>query len=241
MKSKLLKVTFSSICFFSIMLIFLTITLYSQEAKIRIIKKDAVVRLKPSDESLIIKKLPLGSELDVEETMGEWIKIKLPPDKDGFVITGYIHTSFVEFKIGKPEPVQKKRPIITETPKIIDSGLSSWQKEMDKAKARIRTGNTLGLVGFTMAIGGLALYYLDKEEIWEYDILGTPHLEEKHQIWYLISASGGFALTIAGMVIKESAKNEIRALELEGARRNYILASISPIKGGFAFKLSYSF
>jgi len=83
---------------FCSILIFSSTILYAQEGKIRIIKKNAVLRLKPNEESLIIKHLPLGSEFNIVEIMGKWIKINLPPDKDGIVITGYIHKSFVEFE-----------------------------------------------------------------------------------------------------------------------------------------------
>lgn len=62
--------------------------LYSQEAKIRVIKNNAVLRLSPNSESLVLKELPAGSLLNAEETVGEWVKVKLPPNKDGIVVTG---------------------------------------------------------------------------------------------------------------------------------------------------------
>lgn len=68
------KFTNPAIIFFtmiSILIFILPINVYAKEAKIRVIKEDAVVRLKPNKESLIIKKLPLGSELYVVETIGE--------------------------------------------------------------------------------------------------------------------------------------------------------------------------
>lgn len=63
---------------------------------IRIIKKNAVLKVKPGDDAVLIKKLPLGALLEVEEELGEWLKIKLPPDKDGFVLTGFVHKSYTE-------------------------------------------------------------------------------------------------------------------------------------------------
>ena len=62
----------------------------------RVIKENAVLRIKPKDGSVIIKKLPLGVLLDVEDELDDWLKIKLPPDEDGFVFTGYLHRSFTE-------------------------------------------------------------------------------------------------------------------------------------------------
>lgn len=64
--------------------------------QVRVIKQNAVLRIKPTNDSVIIKKLPLGALLDVEEELDGWLKIKLPPDQDGFVLTGYLHQSFTE-------------------------------------------------------------------------------------------------------------------------------------------------
>jgi hypothetical protein len=63
---------------------------------VRIVKRNAVLRIKPSNSGSIIKNLPLGALLEVEKALEEWLKIKLLPDKDGFIMMGYIHRSFVE-------------------------------------------------------------------------------------------------------------------------------------------------
>lgn len=83
--------------------IFSSVYLYSQESKIKvkIIKDGAPLRLYPDSESLIIEMLPLGAIFEGEEIIGEWIKIKLPPDEEGIVIVGYIHQSIVEKHIEK--------------------------------------------------------------------------------------------------------------------------------------------
>jgi len=143
MKNKLIKI----ISLLSGVIIFSTISLYSQEAKVRVIKEQAVLRLKPSNESIIIRELPLGSELIVEETVGEWIKIKMPPDADGIVIMGYIHKSFVEFEIKQSKLKQEKESIINETPqkinllsKGIDNEFISWKTRLESAKAKKKAG-----------------------------------------------------------------------------------------------------
>jgi hypothetical protein len=64
--------------------------------QVRVIKQNAVLRIKPKNGAVIIKKLPLGALLEVEEEFGDWLKIKLPPDEDGFVLTGYLLRSFTE-------------------------------------------------------------------------------------------------------------------------------------------------
>jgi hypothetical protein len=68
----------------------------SKYDQIRVIKQNAVLRIKPKDGTVIITKLPLGALLEVEEELDDWLKISLPPDEDGFVITGYLHAMFTE-------------------------------------------------------------------------------------------------------------------------------------------------
>lgn len=63
---------------------------------IRISSKDAVLRLDPNHKSTIIRTLPIGASFIVEETIGDWIKLKLPPDKDGLVVIGYVYKSHVK-------------------------------------------------------------------------------------------------------------------------------------------------
>jgi hypothetical protein len=64
--------------------------------QIRVIKQNAQLCVKPKDGAVVIKKLPLGALLDVEEEIGDWLKISLPPDEDDFVLKGYLHRSFTE-------------------------------------------------------------------------------------------------------------------------------------------------
>jgi hypothetical protein len=64
--------------------------------QVRVIKNDAVLRLKPKGDAVVLRKLPLGALLDVDEQIDDWFQISLPPDKDGFVVTGYLHKSFTE-------------------------------------------------------------------------------------------------------------------------------------------------
>jgi len=63
---------------------------------VRIIKEGAVLRLEPSNESPVIKQLPIGGILKVDGVIEDWIRISLPADKDGISIVGYLHLSFVK-------------------------------------------------------------------------------------------------------------------------------------------------
>jgi hypothetical protein len=68
----------------------------AEHNQVRVIKENAVLRIKPKEGTVVIKKLPLGALLDVKEEVGDWLKIALPPDEDGFILTGYLHRSFAE-------------------------------------------------------------------------------------------------------------------------------------------------
>jgi hypothetical protein len=68
----------------------------AEHDQIRVIKPNAVLRIKPKNDAVIIKKLPLGALLEVEEEIGDWLKLTLPQDEDGFALTGYLLRSFTE-------------------------------------------------------------------------------------------------------------------------------------------------
>jgi len=120
MRNKFIKVSIF-VCFFSIMLVFSGVNLYSQETKARVIKEEAVLRLDPNTESPRIKILPLGTIIEVEEVVGEWLKVKLPPDERGFVITGYVHRSDVSLEI-EPAPAEPperiEEEVVEEKPRV---------------------------------------------------------------------------------------------------------------------------
>lgn len=65
--------------------------------KVKVKVRSANVRLKPSLEAKVIGSAPMGAMLEVLEKEGEWYKVNLPPDAGGFVVTGYIHSSIIEF------------------------------------------------------------------------------------------------------------------------------------------------
>jgi hypothetical protein len=64
--------------------------------QVRVIKPNAVLRIKPKTGAVIIKKLPLGALLDKKEEIGDWLMITLPPDEDDFILSGYLLRSFTE-------------------------------------------------------------------------------------------------------------------------------------------------
>lgn len=136
--------------FLAIIFILLAQKLYTQELRPKavVIKENAVLRIYPSRESPIIKKIPVGTVLQVEKTQLEWLKVKLPPDKSGIRLTGYIHKSFVSYEIDKvpkreekkevevPKEVKPKKPIPPPLPPLKKPLVTERKKEIPVAKRR---------------------------------------------------------------------------------------------------------
>jgi len=215
-----------------------------QKVKVRIVKEDAVLRLQPDNDSQIIRELDLGAEFEVSETIAEWLKVMLPPTKDGIIVSGYVHKSFVELasistqpEIPK-EPVQPKQELIlSESPDRSEDAYNQWKRDYERAKARQRAGNSLEWTGL---LGGLVngfLYVTDKEEI----SYGYGITEEKGKPLYLIGAGAGFLFMVVGAMIAEPAKGEVKLLEEEGARLGYFTAGLTAIHGGYAISFKICF
>jgi len=149
------------LCFrlFIIISIFLVLTLsasdglIAQELKIRVIKEGAELRVQPDSGSTIIRELPLGSTFEYENLINGWFKILLPPDKQGIIISGYVHPSFVEIEKQQatktefaPEPAPIPEP--ESTPKV-DPTLDiagKWHSSAGGSIQITQTGNEFTLI-----------------------------------------------------------------------------------------------
>lgn len=63
----------------------------AKEVKLRVIVSDAPLRLEPEASSTVVSKVKIGAVLTAETKNGDWYRVNLPPDKDGYVISGYMH------------------------------------------------------------------------------------------------------------------------------------------------------
>ena len=82
------------VCFF-----LLNIYAFSTDSsrwELRIAVEKANILLEPDIESAIVTTMPKGSILQSYEKAGEWFRIIIGPDEEGFVVIGYIHSSAVE-------------------------------------------------------------------------------------------------------------------------------------------------
>lgn len=129
--AKTSRMTFVFIALFLLSLLLTVVIGEAAELKLRVKVPNANIRLKPATESMIILQAPVGAILKSVGTVGEWYKIDLPPDKDGVVVTGYIHQTMVEVMEEAPQapevvqppqvreqPIQRTPPPVTQQPVI---------------------------------------------------------------------------------------------------------------------------
>jgi TonB family protein len=111
-------------------LVFLVPPLLSQQAKpkIKLIKKDVEVRISPEAAAEVLKTLPLGTVIEIEETIGDWLRITITTDI-GINIAGYVRRGDTEMVGTGPPPVKKTGP----APK----------DESDKKIFRLRDGSQI--------------------------------------------------------------------------------------------------
>lgn len=101
-----------------LLVLFLSELSFAEKVKVRIVDNNANIRLKPDLKSSVISKPPLGVILESDKKVGEWFRVNLPPDENGFIVTGYIHSSIVEImdeealdkKEVKEKPVPPPKP-----------------------------------------------------------------------------------------------------------------------------------
>jgi len=99
---------FVTILAFSLLFLCISNQTFPQIKKIRIIKQDAVLKVKPDFSSVTIAKLGLGETYNIEDVFGDWISIKLPPDENGISILGYVHSSFIELMPFSEPMIERK-------------------------------------------------------------------------------------------------------------------------------------
>jgi hypothetical protein len=225
-------------------IVFFSKTGFSQDVKVRVIKQNAVLRVMPNPESAIIRGLPIGASLAVEETTGLWIKVKLPPGSDGIVIKGFVEASSVEFEIKPNENEKAKEGLVIpqtnvqiEKPsdRLAQSGISdseeykSWRKKLIILKAKTQTGEAIQYIGLGITAVFSILYWADLEEDVSYSFgyySTTTTTKYIKKPIYLIGSIGGAAISLIAFAVGLPAEKEYKLLELEGAKKGYITASM---------------
>ncbi len=78
---------------------------FAEELELRVITPDATILLEARSDSTVVSKVKLGAVLTSESKSGEYYRVDLPPDADGFVVSGFIHQGQVEV-VGMAEEAQ---------------------------------------------------------------------------------------------------------------------------------------
>jgi hypothetical protein len=82
---------------------------YAQKQRIKVVVRNASIRMQPNVDSEVVLNPPAGSTFEVEKKLGDWYEVKFTSDI-GVLITGYIHSMFVEVIEEQPEPERKFAP-----------------------------------------------------------------------------------------------------------------------------------
>ena len=227
--------------------------IFSDDQKVRVTASKANIRLRPTTQSTIVSAVPLGAVLEVIKKEGNWYFVKLPPDKKGILVTGYIHQSIVEIieemeRIEKAEEkkaeekkadfiVEKEKPLKipskpVEPPKGVSEDLdySRWKEEYFRAEKGIDLGAKYQTIGLIAMIAGPGIWVLG--EITDSTILS---------IIGPIAEFGGIPLWMYGGSKKARAEEKLQALEKEGRVKKYLTAYVNPQKKCYAITFTISF
>jgi hypothetical protein len=225
---------------------------FCSEQKVKIIKKDAELKTLPQVESLTIVGLPLGAEFSIAERISEeWIKISLPPNKDGIVKSGYVQVSFIQIidvagyrTDGKDVKLAQENALKEIIPNVSsDSKFFDWQREYSAAKSRKSLWTGVAIVGGATLLGGAIVYFVTLN-----NPINASSLEEVGKAMGLIilqSAGvivGGLGFII-GIIGESAAARHVRTLESEGKTKGYlkIQAGILPKYRSVGVQLSVGF
>lgn len=148
--------------------------------KIKVIAARANIRAEPDVGSPIIQVTRSDTEHQAIGIKGEWYIIILPPDKDGIVLSGYIHQNLVEEigeEIAEAPEVKKKKPTVVPPPKPrvykqkrvktgprsclgIESGYSMPQEDYYSDEVYFGGNFCLGISkNFSIELSGLRVLY----------------------------------------------------------------------------------
>lgn len=86
------------------------------DLKVRVLVDNANIRLRADSTTQVVSNVPIGIILESEGIFGEWYRVKLPPNKEGFVVTGYIHQKLVIEILGETKEIKEIPKIEKEKP-----------------------------------------------------------------------------------------------------------------------------
>jgi len=245
-----LKTIFALILFVLVMATFV----FSDDSQVRVTASKANIRLRPTTQSTIVSTVPLGAVLEVIKKEGNWYFVKLPPDKKGIVVTGYIHQSLVEIfeEIEKPVKsgeriIEKKEAVIPrETPqKVIpkptksldlskDAEYLRWKEAYYKAEADFKKWKKYAYIGMFAFLGGIIVTPLTA-------LTARGEGALAPMIGAMAVGIGGAGLWLYAANRRGAAAEKMALLMNEGRIKKYISAYINPKKRCYAVTFAIAF
>jgi uncharacterized protein YgiM (DUF1202 family) len=94
----------------------------------------ANVRLKPALDSQVIGTAQMGQIFEVQKKTAGWYLVQLPPDPNGSVLSGYLHSSVVK-ELEEPAEVQKPGAAQKENPSLSEKTAATVKPQTQKVLA----------------------------------------------------------------------------------------------------------
>ena len=156
-----------------------------QKQRIKVIVRNASIRLQPNVDSEVILSPPIGSTFEVEKKIGEWYEIKFSSEL-GVLITGYIHSMFVDVIMAELQPEPE--------PEIVQEPVRP-QAQPQPTRAR----PPAPLSKFNISLGAFFSAALERynteEDRWSLDYLGELlYVEDYMESPYATGFTAGFGL-----------------------------------------------
>jgi len=143
---------------------------HAQKQRIKVTVRNASIRMQPNVDSEVVLDPPLGSTFEVEKKLGDWYEVKFTSDI-GVLITGYIHSMFVEVIEEQPEPEREVAPQPVK-PKVQPKAVRVRPSDAPQTRFNIAVG---GLFSSAMEV-----YYYEHsepylgEDLYIYDTFESP-------------------------------------------------------------------
>lgn len=132
---------------FLTLLCILCLSLYvkseATDLKVRVLVDNANIRLRAASTSPVVGNVPIGTILESEGIFGEWYRVKLPPNEEGFVVIGYIHQELVE-SLGETKEVKEIPKIQKEKPRKSPPQKISYSAQEKNARTGFFLRGALG-------------------------------------------------------------------------------------------------
>lgn len=250
--------TLKRVLFLTFFILVMGAFIFSASLKVRVTVSKANIRLKPTTQSAIVSKVPLGALLDVIKKEGNWYLVKLPVSEKGIVVTGYIHQTIIEVLEETEEPVEfKKKAIIPKKKlqKVIpgsiepekeilkDHGSLKWREEYRKAEKQYKNAKKYVYIGQAGFGAGILLSLISSFSGAGKEV--DPYEPVSKSLTGIFIAGGVMAVGVGvwmyGRGRRKAAKEKMDLLMNEGKIKGYIRAYINPREKRYAVTFVIAF